>query len=343
MIWLAWRQFRASIITAAACLIVLAALCALTGPQLAHAFAASGIPSCTASTCQTLSTNFFNKLAKPDPILYFAGTAGLLIFPAVIGMFWGAPLIAREIEAGTLSLAWNQSVTRLRWLAVKAGLSTLVAMASAGLFSLALTWWASPMDKTFSLPEGKRLLLTRWSPLLFDTRDLMPAAYAAFAFLLGVTLGVLIQRTIPAMALTAGIFAVFQFVWPTWIRSRLLAPVHTAVALSAASISNVPVSGHTMTVQAVPTLGQQGAWVLSGQVINTAGQPFSAPATPACMTSDFNACLSSLGQFHLRDLITYQPASHFWAYQWTESAIYLGIALALGAVCAWRIQRYREA
>ena len=35
------------------------------------------------------------------------------------GVFWGAPLVARELESGTYRLAWNQSVTRGRWLATK--------------------------------------------------------------------------------------------------------------------------------------------------------------------------------------------------------------------------------
>ena len=34
-------------------------------------------------------------------------------------MFWGAPLVARELEAGTHRLIWNQSVTRTRWLVTK--------------------------------------------------------------------------------------------------------------------------------------------------------------------------------------------------------------------------------
>jgi ABC-type multidrug transport system ATPase subunit len=32
--------------------------------------------------------------------------------PVLIGMFWGAPLVARELETGTFRLAWTQSVTR---------------------------------------------------------------------------------------------------------------------------------------------------------------------------------------------------------------------------------------
>jgi len=45
--------------------------------------------------------------------------AQALATPALLGIFWGAPLIARELETGTCRLAWNQSVTRTRWLTVK--------------------------------------------------------------------------------------------------------------------------------------------------------------------------------------------------------------------------------
>ena len=56
----------------------------------------------------------------------------MLALPALIGLFWGAPLIARELEAGTHRLVWNQSVTRGRWLAVKLGLIGLAAAAATG-------------------------------------------------------------------------------------------------------------------------------------------------------------------------------------------------------------------
>src|SRR5262245_11880941 len=45
--------------------------------------------------------------------------AGFGLVPALIGAFWGAPLVARELETGTHRLVWNQSVPRRRWLAVK--------------------------------------------------------------------------------------------------------------------------------------------------------------------------------------------------------------------------------
>ena len=61
--------------------------------------------------------------------MYELGIAVILVAPAIIGLFWGPPLIARELESRTFTLAWNQSITRTRWLAVKLTLTGLAAMA----------------------------------------------------------------------------------------------------------------------------------------------------------------------------------------------------------------------
>jgi hypothetical protein len=47
-------------------------------------------------------------------------------------------------------------------------------------------------------------------------------------------------------------------------------------------------------------------------------------------------CLASQG---IRVAVTYQPASRYWAFQWTETAIYVALALGLAGYCFWRIRR----
>ena len=67
-----------------------------------------------------------------------------------------------------------------------------------------------------------------------------------------------------------------------------------------------------MILQAVPTLSQQGAWVLSGQTLDASGHPSQVAVIPACQGSNFAACEASLTKFHLQELINYQPISRFW-------------------------------
>jgi ABC-2 type transport system ATP-binding protein len=72
-------------------------------------------------------------------------SALVVAVPGLIGMFWGAPLIAREFETGSFRLAWTQGVTRTRWLAVKLGVAGVASMSADGLLSLMVTWWSSPI------------------------------------------------------------------------------------------------------------------------------------------------------------------------------------------------------
>jgi len=66
----------------------------------------------------------------------------VLVTPALIGMFWGAPLVAREFEEGTYRLAWTQSVTRTRWLVVKLAVVGLATAWPAWLLPGCSAWWS---------------------------------------------------------------------------------------------------------------------------------------------------------------------------------------------------------
>jgi ABC-2 family transporter protein len=346
MTWLTWRQFRAQTIAAAAALAILAIALAVTGPHLASLYASSGIPGCHAHAhgdCGTAADNFVSQLKNGTlyEVLFYLGLGIMFLAPAVMGVFWGAPLITREIEAGTLRLAWSQSVTRTRWLAVKLGLLALAAMVTAGLLSLMVTWWASPIDRTLALGGGHATAFDRLDPLMFGARGITPIGYAAFAFVLGVTAGVLIRRTLPAMAVTLAVFAAVQLVMPLWIRPHLIPPVVTTVAINPQHIDGLMIINNSMVVIGGTT--EPGAWILSNQTITPAGQVFAGPATPACLsqTNSFAACQNSLGPLHLRQVLTYQPASRYWVLQWEETAIFAILALALAGFCFWRIRQRR--
>src|SRR5262249_29639934 len=164
------------------------------------------------------------------PVLSAMAVTVSFLVPAVIGMFWGAPLIARELEDRTYRLAWTQSVTRTRWLAVKLGLPGLAAMAITGLFSLIITGWASPLDRAATL--GSPILSNRMMPVLFAGHGIVPLGYAAFAFALCATAGALARRPVPAMAVTIVIFAAVQLIMPGFVRPYLIPPAHTTVAVS---------------------------------------------------------------------------------------------------------------
>jgi ABC-type transport system involved in multi-copper enzyme maturation permease subunit len=344
MIWLTWRQFRIQAVTAAVALAVFAIVLAATGPHLASLYAASGIGSCEGTRCGNLASNFLNQLYTAGTywVLYMVSVIIILITPAVIGLFWGAPLVAREIETGTQHLAWTQSISRTRWLAVKLALIGLAAMALTEGLSLMQAWWAAPIGRAVAHGgSGTMLAMGQFSPLVFATHGITPLGYAAFAFTLGVTAGVLIRRAIPAMAVTLVIFATLQLAMPLWIRPNLFPPHQTTVAIGRdITFTNDSQGNFTLLTGSLP--GQPGAWILSSRAVDAAGQPVRT-APPACLQAVVNgsgpAGLDCLASHGIRIAVTYQPASRYWAFQWTETAIYLALAVALSGYCFWQLGR----
>jgi hypothetical protein len=345
MLLLTWRQLRIQAAVALAALVATAIALALTGPNLVRLYDAIA-PCRTNGGCQVAAS----ALTRHDHVLQLVAASAVLVVPALIALFWGAPLVARELEAGTFRLVWTQSVTRRRWLTVKLGMLSLASMAVAGLSSLMVTWWFSPID---------RVRANRFSPWVFDARDIVPIGYAVFALVLGVTAGLLLQRFIPAMATSLVVFAGARLGMTYWLRPRLVSPAHTSVALGSlpgpAFVRGS--SGATFIAGDPPDI--PNALVISGHLVDATGQPATPQAlhrflTGACPRiasppplrgrvqpggpADFQACVAKLStRFH--EAVTYQPAGRFWTFQCYETAIFMCLALALAGVCFWSIRR----
>jgi hypothetical protein len=282
----------------------------------------------------------------------------VLVAPALIGMFWGAPLVAREFEDGTFRLAWTQSVTRTRWMAVKLAVVGLASMGAAGLLSLVVTWWSSPLD---------RADLNQFAT--FDQRGIAPIGYAAFAFTLGVLAGALIRRTLPAMFVTLAVFVTVRLAEFSWVRPRLLHPVLLNLALNPAS-TGYGQQGTLSVLFSSPTLmpdppNLPNTWITSLGIVNARGQALTAQVlngacpgiargrggggrgggglgghskAPQAVVNALQDCVAKIGTTY-HEVVAYQPAGRYWPLQWCELAIFLGAALILAAACLWRIRR----
>ena len=170
----AWLQSRTQMLVALAGLVAVAAVALITGPHLVGLYDTT-VATCKAhNDCQTATTAF---LGHDNTLRTWLGIL-VIVVPGLVGVFWGAPLVAHEIETATYRLAWTQSITRRRWLSTKIVLMGLAGMTVAGLVSLAVTWWASPLDRAHA---------ARFAT--FDQRDLVPIGYAALALVVGVTEG----------------------------------------------------------------------------------------------------------------------------------------------------------
>src|ERR1019366_53726 len=98
-------------------LAVIAVILAVTGAHLVHVYSTTIAPCKAHGDCKNLTANFTSSYG----FLQDLGTV-LVVVPGFVGVFWGAPLVARELEAGTFRLAWTQSFSRSRWLTAKVGL-----------------------------------------------------------------------------------------------------------------------------------------------------------------------------------------------------------------------------
>ena len=134
MIWLVWRQFRTQALVVAGLLIVLAIALAISGTHLLHIY------DTTVATCAQ-HNDCVSARARFQAQAKWHNALNLLVLaaPALLGAFWGAPLVARELESRTSVLAWTQSVSRSRWFLVKVAVTGAAGAIATGLLSLMVT------------------------------------------------------------------------------------------------------------------------------------------------------------------------------------------------------------
>jgi len=276
MIWLTWRQSRFSVLVTGVALVGIALALAITHP---------------------VTAGFFSH----NHLLQFFSTF-LVAVPALFGAFLGAPLVAGELESGTYRLAWTQSVTRAHWLAVKVGLIGLLSVTVTELLALVLTWSSSA-----TVNQG------RFGSAMFAERGIVPIGYASFGFALGVTAGMLIRRTLPAMAATLVVFLAARIVVQSLVRPHFATPLKVSSALQ----------GNGLPLQARP-----GDWTMSNDIVSPAGHVVNN------LRCDSPTCMAGY-----RQLLTLQPASRYWTFQSYETALFVGVGLALIAFCFWWTRR----
>jgi hypothetical protein len=346
MIWLACRQFRTQALVTLGVLIAFAVLVLVTGLHLRDVYSSLGGAHCAAR-------NDCTRLSGHDTTLADLLGPALLAIPALLGMFWGAPLVARELESGTYRLAWTQSVTRRRWLTARFAIVGVAALAVAGLASWLVSWWFAPLDA---------VNMNRLDPSVFDTRGIVAIGYAGFALTLGIAAGTLMRRTLPAMAVTLLGFAAARIAFPLWVRPHLLQVKDVLFPLTVGQgVGFIPTpSGRVNVFAGSPRFAN--AWFISAKLVDHAQQPLSDarlhaalvrycptlasglakyPAgvgkSPAGLTGTFfMPCLHALSR-HVQLLAAYQPPSHYWPLQALETGIFLAAAFGLIGAALWRV------
>jgi hypothetical protein len=328
-----WRQFRTQALIGAAGLVVLGVVLLVTGPNLVHMYDAA-VAQCRASGG---GGNCNNPVANDDGKLQVLALGLVLAVPVVIGMFWGAPLVARELETGTFRLAWTQSVSRLRWILVKLGLVGLASALVALLLSLMVTWWFSPIDDVTA---------NRFGAASFGMHGFVPAGYALFAFALGAMTGLLFRRTLPAMAVTLVGFVATRLVVADWVRPHFMKPITEALKLTTNANQSwgfINSGGGAVSVSTGPP-SLPNALIVSNNIVNNEGlSPTSSFISKACPNlgsggqQSFQRCTSAISA-HYHQVVVYQPANRFWAFQTYETLLFVVLAALFAGVSLWWVR-----
>ena len=168
----------------------------IAGLQMHHAYAG-------ATACRPISSpacgNLFLNVNQMNTIL--ANGYVLQAVPALIGMFVGAPMLAREMETGTFRYAWTQGFGRWRWALAKLVLLGVALAAAVGALSALLSWYYEPYfaarDPAMSFSEMSPL-----TPGLFPLRGFAFAAWTLAAIAIAGLAGMLLRRVVPTIVAT---------------------------------------------------------------------------------------------------------------------------------------------
>jgi ABC-type transport system involved in multi-copper enzyme maturation permease subunit len=335
MIWLTWRQHRKQAFYTLVALVAMAAVFIPTGLAMHHTFTSSGLAACLAklgtaavvpdaNTCDSLSQQFANQYSG----MTFIGIL-FVILPVFVGIFFGAPLVAREIEHGTHRLVWTQGVSRRHWALVKFGLVGTVVLVLAVVYALGMTWWFTPLVQN----GGGRM-----GDISFDVQGVVPVAYTLFAVAAGMFAGALFKRVLPAMGVTLAAYVVVRVVIEAVARPRYMSPLTASIPIDSSSQFNQ----------------WSGAWVYSQGVVNGKGTTVLQNGNVSCGSAPAGSARAAagggggcgqallqqgLGPGPFANAYRYQPSSRFWEFQGIETGIFIALTALLVFLTVRRVRQ----
>ena len=225
------------------------------------------------------------------------------LIPGLIGVLLAAPFIL-DLEHGTYRLAWTQSITRGRWLLGKLGLPVVAAVLAAGALILLFTWWRAPnVHINGRLDTGN-----------YDTTGTVVVGYTLFALALALALGAIWRRAAASLTVAfVGYFAV-RILVDYALRDHLVAPLKATY--KGAQQPSFLYNAHVISIERHhqrPTDHDSGGGGFLGGHVQVAAPGISKAV------------------FH----VVYQPESHFWPLQLTETGLFVGLAAILILFAAW--------
>lgn len=317
MLWLTWRQHRAHVLVSVALLLGLAVVLGVNawhGRVLIAEHAPPGCPG-PGESCAAFAAELAELRGRTGFFVVFVP----FIAAALAGMFWGAPLVAQELERKTGKLAWSQSVPARHWLTVQIawvlGMLTVLGLALSAVVSLwrqAYAGWGidDPVLQPFS----------------FDASGLQPVGWCLLACAIGVLAGLVTRRPLVAMGIVMAAVLLLMTMAHS-ARPHYVAPERM-------------VSADAKAVQKAGGFLLKRTWLGPGGS-ETAAVPAHICAESRSQSRDLarleqEECLIKRGYKYAFD---FQPASRWWTFQAIEFAMFGGLIVVMLGFSLWRIGR----
>ena len=251
-----------------------------------------------------------------------------LVVPAaagLVGVSWGAPLLAGEYEQRTHLVAWAQDTSPVRWLTAKLVLLGAVIAVLWAILGAADSTFIHALSK-----NGPRFpdLFSPWGMAGFESWIPLQVSYALFGFALGVAVSGLVRRTVLSIGLTAVLFTGVRLAVLNW-RPTFLPPL-TAV---------LPPRGPTYGNDVGPGALQIGF----GQTVDAAGRPTSVPFDCYDIRTDVWNIPCEKAHGAVATYQDYQPAGRLLPFHLIEFGIFGVLTAALIAFAVYRLRANRVA
>jgi ABC-type transport system involved in multi-copper enzyme maturation permease subunit len=345
MNWVIWQQHKKQFLLFGMMLAAFGVLAVPTGLHFWHTYQQALSTCDTTNSCSALGDQLFESGFDSRMLMFMK--AAMVAVPFLLGLFWGAPLIAREYSENTNLLMWTRSISRRKWLTSKLVWTLGATALLTGAFAAIATWWWR---------TGNTLYLDRFHPLNFAVQGIVPVASALFAVSLGIAFGAWCKRTLLAIGLTLATLIVVQVIIPTMVRPHYMSPklYTTPMILSRDHDPSTP-----------PTPPHAGAaWITDGVLANKQHELLSWSNPPQqCVVAQAQVeaerekvqnqppkegmgyigrgghivSLSCLVQQGYTWHVSYQPANRYWQFQAVETGLYLGLAAVSLTATYWLV------
>ncbi|WP_328349636.1 transporter [Streptomyces sp. NBC_00445] len=313
--WLAWRQQRMMVGIGATVLATAAAIAVYYRSGMLDELRSGQFDHCAPGPLHCMRPDTVLPLLLDVEPLRYLGALNMAL-PVLIGVFWGAPLLGRDLELGMHRVVLAQGVSRGQWFASRFALAAATTVTLSGLLAGVFAWWWRPAaNRSYGLFWYENTALSGSGPRV--------VAAALFGLAAGTLLGLLARRVLAAMGLTLLVTGTMTLLLEWTHRTRLLVPPHTYT--SAGSIPK-PAMGEKWSA------GHYGLITASGRRDDVMNCPFPSGA-------QLRECMDRHG--YVARFYEANPVGDYWTFQWTDTAVLGGLAVLLTVVTAVLLHRRR--